>query len=115
MGGGDSIEGREDELSRIATFLDGVTDGSATLLIDGEAGTGKTTLGRRPPAPPWGAWLPVRSRVGRQRLTPGALTLALPICSLPPSQMSANSCRRRSDAPSRLRFCSATPSGVHPT
>jgi hypothetical protein len=29
MGGGDSIEGREDELSRIANFLDGVTDGAA--------------------------------------------------------------------------------------
>jgi DNA-binding CsgD family transcriptional regulator len=46
MGGGDSIEGREDELSRIANFLDGVTDGAATLLIDGEAGIGKTTLWR---------------------------------------------------------------------
>src|SRR4029453_13299983 len=46
MGGGDSIEGRKDELSRIANFLDGVTDGGGSPSIPGGAGTGKTTLWR---------------------------------------------------------------------
>jgi DNA-binding CsgD family transcriptional regulator len=38
--------GRQAELAVLARFLEGVTDGPRALLIDGEAGIGKTTLWR---------------------------------------------------------------------
>lgn len=38
------IVGRESELGQIARFLDAIADGPTSLLIEGEAGIGKTTL-----------------------------------------------------------------------
>lgn len=38
------IVGREEELAVLAGFLDGVQEGPAALLLEGEAGIGKTTL-----------------------------------------------------------------------
>jgi DNA-binding CsgD family transcriptional regulator len=38
------VIGRDDELSEIAAFLEGLHDGPATLVISGEAGIGKTIL-----------------------------------------------------------------------
>jgi DNA-binding CsgD family transcriptional regulator len=38
------IVGRLDELSRVDAFLDGLVDGPAALVLDGESGMGKTTL-----------------------------------------------------------------------
>lgn len=38
------IVGREPELAHLATFLDAVPQGPAALLVEGEAGIGKTTL-----------------------------------------------------------------------
>ena len=38
------IVGRLDELSRIDAFVDGLVDGPAALVLDGESGMGKTTL-----------------------------------------------------------------------
>jgi DNA-binding CsgD family transcriptional regulator len=40
------IRGREDELGSITRFLSAAADGAAGLLIEGEAGIGKTTLWR---------------------------------------------------------------------
>jgi DNA-binding CsgD family transcriptional regulator len=40
----DHIIGRDHELASIASSLDGLTSGAAALLIEGEAGIGKTTL-----------------------------------------------------------------------
>jgi DNA-binding CsgD family transcriptional regulator len=44
MGRGTVVVGREAELEQIRTFVRGVADGSGALLIEGEAGVGKTTL-----------------------------------------------------------------------
>ena len=44
--GATSCIGREEDLGRIEVFLKGVREGSATLLLEGEAGIGKTTLWR---------------------------------------------------------------------
>jgi AAA ATPase domain len=46
MGGIVSVDviGREEELDRINGFLDSVDEGSAALVLEGEAGIGKTTL-----------------------------------------------------------------------
>jgi DNA-binding CsgD family transcriptional regulator len=41
------IVGREAEIAAILTLFDGVVDGSRMLLLEGEAGIGKTTLWRR--------------------------------------------------------------------
>ena len=38
------IVGRESELEQIGRFLDGIPNGPSSLLIEGEAGIGKTTL-----------------------------------------------------------------------
>jgi DNA-binding CsgD family transcriptional regulator len=38
------VIGRDDELSEIAAFLDGLPDGPAALVLSGEAGIGKTIL-----------------------------------------------------------------------
>ena len=40
----DEVIGREAELSVLGAFLDDVRGGPAALLLDGEAGVGKTTL-----------------------------------------------------------------------
>ena len=40
----DEIVGRESELGQIDRFLDAISDGPSCLLIEGEAGIGKTTL-----------------------------------------------------------------------
>src|SRR5437763_11856779 len=40
------LVGREEELRRIEAFLDRATAGSAALLLEGDAGIGKTTLWR---------------------------------------------------------------------
>ena len=40
------IRGRDDELAIVARFLEGVPSGAAGLVIEGEAGIGKTTLWR---------------------------------------------------------------------
>jgi DNA-binding CsgD family transcriptional regulator len=44
---GAELLGREEELSRLDGFLDRIGEGSALLLLEGEAGIGKTTLWRR--------------------------------------------------------------------
>jgi DNA-binding CsgD family transcriptional regulator len=41
------LVGRDEELARIETFLDGVNEGRAAVLLEGEPGIGKTTLWRR--------------------------------------------------------------------
>jgi predicted ATPase len=38
------IVGREEELSSLRAFLDGARRGPATLVLEGEAGIGKSTL-----------------------------------------------------------------------
>ena len=38
------VVGRVDELSRLEAFLDGLVDGPAAFVLDGESGLGKTTL-----------------------------------------------------------------------
>ena len=40
----EAIVGRETELGRIARFLDDISEGPSSLVIEGEAGIGKTTL-----------------------------------------------------------------------
>ncbi len=46
VAGSVSLIGRERDLDRLVAFVDGVRDGSAKLLLEGEAGIGKTTLWR---------------------------------------------------------------------
>ena len=41
------VIGRDDELSRMDLFLDGLADGPAALVLEGESGIGKTTLWKR--------------------------------------------------------------------
>ncbi len=41
-----SLIGREEELDRLQAFVNGAREGSAKLLLEGEAGIGKTTLWR---------------------------------------------------------------------
>jgi DNA-binding CsgD family transcriptional regulator len=41
------VIGRDDELSRMESFLDGLADGPAALVLEGESGIGKTTLWKR--------------------------------------------------------------------
>ncbi len=42
----DAVIGRDDELESLTTFVDSAADGPAALLIEGEAGIGKTTVWR---------------------------------------------------------------------
>src|SRR5213596_2098913 len=42
--GGADVVGREAELATIGTFLESVRTGAAALVMEGEAGIGKTTL-----------------------------------------------------------------------
>jgi len=44
--GGDDLVGRESELAAAEAFLDRVASGAAPLLVEGEAGIGKTALWR---------------------------------------------------------------------
>jgi len=44
--GATSLIGREEDLDRVAVFLNGAREGPANLLLEGEAGIGKTTLWR---------------------------------------------------------------------
>lgn len=44
--GATSLIGREDDLRRLEVFLSGAREGPANLLLEGEAGIGKTTLWR---------------------------------------------------------------------
>ena len=44
MPGSWSVVGRRRELDAVAAFLDGVPSGPSGLLLEGEAGIGKTTV-----------------------------------------------------------------------
>jgi DNA-binding NarL/FixJ family response regulator len=46
VAGSASLIGREEELDRLRAFVDGAREGTAKLLLEGEAGIGKTTLWR---------------------------------------------------------------------
>ena len=46
VAGSASLIGREKELDRLEAFVNGTRDGSANLLLEGDAGIGKTTLWR---------------------------------------------------------------------
>src|SRR5262245_50894426 len=39
-----SVVGRDSELAALSDFLAGIPDGASALVLDGEAGMGKTTL-----------------------------------------------------------------------
>ena len=39
-----SIFGRDDEFLRVSAFLDAIPHGPRALLLEGEAGVGKTTI-----------------------------------------------------------------------
>jgi predicted ATPase len=43
---GSALIGRNEELARLEAFVEGATDGPTRLLLEGEAGIGKTTLWR---------------------------------------------------------------------
>ena len=65
------IIGRQSELQSIASFLDSIGDGPAALILQGEAGIGKTTL--------WEAGLSEASRRGYQLLSCRALESEAPL------------------------------------
>ena len=70
------IVGREEELRRIATLLGAEADGSATILLEGAAGIGKTTL--------WQAAVATAEASGRRVLAarPAASEAVLPFAGL---------------------------------
>ena len=43
----DSLIGRDEELNAVRAFLSTPKEGSAVVMLEGEAGIGKTTSGRR--------------------------------------------------------------------
>src|SRR5436309_8928314 len=72
------IVGREAELASLNAFIDETEGGAAALVLEGEAGVGKSTL--------WGA------------AVEHARARGVPVLSSPPSEMNAPSVRGRARA-----------------
>ena len=80
------VVGREQELAAIDAFLDAPPGGPAALLVEGEAGIGKTTLwlaavqaaGSKPGS---GAWSRAFWRAATSATTSGSASRSCPACA----------------------------------
>ena len=105
------IVGRDEERASVAAFVGRVPDTPSALVLEGEAGIGKSTLwleGRRPRPRPWAPGPLVPSGGGRAGPRPRRARRSARRC---PRRGVADTWRRRAGARSKSRCSGATPPG----
>ena len=108
----DPIIGRRADLQALGRFVEALPDGGQALLIEGDAGIGKTAMWSRGCAPHASAGSASSSRARRMR-RPGSLSRLSAICS---RRYSGRRCRRsyRSTPRTRNRDAAARADGSPP-